>query len=102
MKQNKQQLRNSLNRLDGKSYKLYKDIKGECSFGHFTVFVDHVQGDPFASPSRIRVQLSKQMSQFPVNIFHNRSRSVALRDFLARCFSRAVKKYSKRITEQAL
>jgi predicted ABC-class ATPase len=52
-----QQLSATLNRLDGKSYKAYRDIQGAWQFAGFTLIVDHCQGDPYAAPSRLRVQV---------------------------------------------
>jgi len=48
-------LYDQLQRLDGQSYKAYKSLKGEYNFADFTVMIEHVQGDPFAAPSRVRV-----------------------------------------------
>ncbi|MCP5055024.1 MAG: ABC-ATPase domain-containing protein, partial [bacterium] len=87
-------LKNKLFRLEGKSYKAYKDIKGEYQFDNFTVLIDHVQGDPFATPSRVRVRLSQTVARFPEDSFHSPSRKIALRDFLARCFYFACKRYA--------
>lgn len=42
--------------LDGKSYGAYKSLKGRHQLGDYTLFVDHVQSDPFARPSAIRVR----------------------------------------------
>ena len=49
-----------LHRMDGRGYKAYKEIKGEYSFPGFTLLIDHVQGDPFATPSRIRVRVEQK------------------------------------------
>jgi predicted ABC-class ATPase len=57
-----QQLRLTLNRLDGKSYKAYKDIQGAWQFSSFRLLVDHCQGDPYAAPSRLRVQVGARQS----------------------------------------
>ena len=51
----REDLRKSLMRIDGKGYKSYKDIEGAYDYVDFMLFVDHVQGDPFASPSRVRL-----------------------------------------------
>jgi len=95
MSRNKQQLKNILNQLDGRSYKAYNDIKGEFDFEKFMVLIDHVQGDPFARPSRIRVRVDQSIAQFPADTFHNHSRATALRDFLARCFFQASRKFAR-------
>ena len=80
-------LQRLLNRIDGRRYPAYKDIQGNYEFENFTLFLDHIQGDPFAAPSRLRVRLPMRLAQFPPNTIHNRSRLIALRDFLARAFS---------------
>ena len=35
-------------------------MQGSYDFGNFTLHIDYVQGDPFASPSRIRVVVPQQ------------------------------------------
>jgi len=79
-------LKSILRRIDGKGYKAYKDIRGSYDFGQFTLFIDHIQGDPFAAPSRVRVRVPQSVAGFPRDTFEGKSRSVALRDFLTRCF----------------
>ncbi|MEZ4323379.1 MAG: ABC-ATPase domain-containing protein [Myxococcota bacterium] len=44
-----------LARIDGRSWPAYRDLLGRWDLEGLTLFVDHVQGDPFAAPSRIRV-----------------------------------------------
>jgi predicted ABC-class ATPase len=95
MRQDYRQLKDILSRLDGKNYKAYHDIKGEFEFDDFSVIVDHVQGDPFARPSRVRVRVKTGRAGFPADTFHNRSREVALRDYLARCFCGAARRYAR-------
>jgi predicted ABC-class ATPase len=52
-----QQLSALLFGLEGKGYKAYRDIEGGWAADCFTLLIDHVQGDPYASPSRLRVQV---------------------------------------------
>ncbi|MBM6862049.1 isopentenyl-diphosphate delta-isomerase, partial [Clostridium saudiense] len=52
---NQNDLKKELQRIDGRGYKSYKDLEGQYDFGTFILSIDHVQGDPFASPSRVRV-----------------------------------------------
>jgi predicted ABC-class ATPase len=80
-------LQRLLSRMDGKGYPAYKDIRGSYSIDYFTLFIDHVQGDPFAAPSRLRVRLPLNVAGFPADTWANTSRLIALRDFLARVFS---------------
>ncbi len=80
-------LQRTLHRIDGKGYPAYKDIRGSYSFDDFTLFIDHVQGDPFAAPSRLRARMPMRVAGFPPNTRANGSRVIALRDFLAGIFS---------------
>jgi len=89
------QLAEILRRIDGKGYKAYKDLEGMYDFGEYLLLVDHAQGDPFASPSRIRVRVSQTLAQFPRDTFSNKSREIALRDFLTRRFAEASRRFCK-------
>jgi len=84
-----------LKEIDNRGYKAYHSLKGEYGHEFFTLFVDYVQGDPFAKPSRIRVRIENSVASFPHDTFYNRSRSVALRDFLARNFHYRAQSNSK-------
>ncbi len=88
-------LRSLLHRIDGRGYKAYKDIKGSYQFGEFALLIDHVQGDPFATPSRCRVRIDQNNAGFPENTYSNRDREVALRDFLTRRFAEATKRFCR-------
>ena len=93
--QSKENLRNALQRIDGRGYKAYKDIEGVFDFREYVLYVDHVQGDPFASPSRIRVRVRQDRAEFPQKTFKNKSREIGLRDYLARTFSDATEKFCR-------
>jgi len=92
---NREDLRGILLRIDGKGYKAYKDIQGEYDFGAYDLFIDRVQGDPFASPSRVRIRLRQQAARFPHDAFKNKSREIALRDYISRAFHEAGVKYGR-------
>jgi predicted ABC-class ATPase len=89
MTQTQQDLERHLHRIDGKGYPAYKDIRGSYEFDGFTLLIDHVQGDPFAAPSRVRVRLPMSQAKFPASTYSNGSRLIALRDFLSRAFASA-------------
>lgn len=91
----KEDLRDTLRRIDGRGYKAYKDIEGVYDFGDFLLHVDRAQGDPFASPSNIRVRVGQKCAGFPSETYRNRSREIALRDFITRAFFSASKKCGK-------
>ena len=57
-----------LNGIDGQGYKAYKRLRGTWAFPDFTLHVDHVQGDPFAAPSRVRVILSPETAALEDNV----------------------------------
>jgi predicted ABC-class ATPase len=89
------ELRSILHRIDGRGYKAYRDIEGEYDCGEYKLLVDHVQGDPFASPSQMRVKIPQKTAGFPKDTYQNRSREVALRDFLTRRFFEASRRFCK-------
>ncbi len=84
-----------LRRLNGKGYGAYKEIGGAWSFPEFVLFVDHVQGDPFATPSRLRVRVPMEVAGIPRDFYRNRPRKIALEDFLVRQLARWIPKLTK-------
>ena len=90
-----QTLDEHLRRMDGRGYKAYKEIKGEYQFPGFKLLIDHVQGDPFAKPSRVRVRIDRIASGFSHALSENRSRQVALCDYLTRIFYKNCGQYSQ-------
>ena len=78
-------LRRTLQRIDGRGYKAYKDIRGRYRLESDSVLcIDHVQGDPFAAPSKLRVEIPREVTGLPEDLFSGRARRLALADFLAR------------------
>jgi predicted ABC-class ATPase len=49
--QTQEDLKRILTRIDGRGYKAYQDVEGAYDFGDFWLLIDHIQGDPFASPT---------------------------------------------------
>ena len=89
------ELRQILARIDGRGYKAYQDIKGVYDFGEYVLSIDHVQGDPFAAPSRFSVRIKMEKAAFPSWLYANKIRKIALRDFLARAFEQAIGEVAK-------
>lgn len=89
---NERRLQEILDRIDGKGYKAYKDIGGTYKIRNFTLMVDHVQGDPFASPSRIRVRVDQKVAGFPAALFSNRSRKTGFEDYITRQVDKAIRR----------
>ena len=73
--------------IHGKSYPAYKDVYGSWSFPDFTLHFDYIQGDPYASPSRIRVRVPWSVTRFPEDVWKvSKVRRVGLCDYLVRSF----------------
>lgn len=87
-------LRRMLRAVDHKSYPAYKDLKGAYSFGSFLLGIDHVQGDPFASPSRLSVQIDGAKAAFPPAYYKEKHCRIALQDYLNRLFYQEIEKYT--------
>jgi predicted ABC-class ATPase len=85
-------LKKIISGLDRRGYKAYKQLKGRYDFGDFILYIDHVQGDPFASPSRLRARVMQQKAGFYSKLFSNKSRKTALEDYISRAFDRSIKK----------
>jgi predicted ABC-class ATPase len=90
-----EELKRTISRIDGRGYKAYKDIKGSYVFGLYTLIIDHVQGDPFAAPSRVRVGLPLERTEFPQDLWDNTVRRIAFCDYLARSFHGAIRRWTK-------
>ncbi|MFH7243451.1 MAG: ABC-ATPase domain-containing protein [Spirulina sp.] len=85
-------LYNQLHCLDGQGYGAYKSLKGAYPFEGFILHIDHVQGDPFAAPSRVRVEMSQAVAGFPAELWQTPGRAVALADFLIRAAYQATQR----------
>ncbi|WP_294188278.1 ABC-ATPase domain-containing protein [uncultured Clostridium sp.] len=90
-------LKNELKRIDGRGYKAYKDLQGQYDFNDYVLSIDHVQGDPFASPSRIRIIINKEKAKFPEELINENYKKIAVSDFLTRLFYFNINKYSEKI-----
>lgn len=77
-----------LQNIDHKSYPAYKDTKGSYAFGDYILSIDHVQGDPFASPSDISIYVEGRKGAFPKESYDTREKQIALEDHLLRNFGR--------------
>jgi len=89
-------LQRVLRRIDGKGYKAYKALKGVYDLGDYLLVIDHVQGDPFASPTKMRILMDIRTCGVPEDIYRGRSRRIAFCDYLTREFSKNALKISRR------
>jgi predicted ABC-class ATPase len=83
-------LRQLISTIDQCAYKAYKRLVGDYQFPDFLLRIDHVQGDPFADPSRCRVFIKAAHADILKSLYNTRSRSIALEDFLGRSFTNAI------------
>ena len=88
------ELREQLKRIDHRSYPAYKELRGQYDFGDYILSIDHVQGDPFAAPSRLSVLVSGSRAGFPAELFDTMPKRITLQDQLTRAFGRAIQKGS--------
>ena len=59
------ELEKNLMSINRRSYPAYKDLRGSYQFQGYQLNIDHVQGDPFASPSKLSIQVKKIQARFP-------------------------------------
>lgn len=91
-----QQLGDLLRDIHNRNYGAYHEL--ECEFKCaevdelvFTLGFDHIQGDPYASPSRAHVQVEAASAALPPDMFRAKIRNVALCDYLTRKFAAAAR-----------
>ena len=88
------ELRSLLNRIDHRGYPAYKDTKGEYQFPGYLLSIDHVQGDPFASPSKVSVHVKGKTAGFPQELYKEDYQRIALQDELTRQFGRRAEQFA--------
>ena len=94
--QSSAQLKELLHSINRKSYPAYKSLRGAYQFDRYILSIDHVQGDPFASPSHISVKLSHRDTKFPEEYYKDSLTRITLGDFLNRQFEQQVNHYTFR------
>lgn len=91
-----EELRQQLHSIHRRSYPAYKDLKGQYSFGNYILSIDHVQGDPFASPSHISVRIAHKDAAFPQEYYKDTLSRTTLCDYLTRQFEKQINAYTFR------
>lgn len=94
--QSSQELLELLRSVHRKSYPAYKSLKGIYRFPAYLLSIDHVQGDPFASPSHISVKIAHKEAGFPTSYYQDSLTRTTLADFLTRQFEAQVNRYTFR------
>lgn len=88
-------LKEQLEHIDQRGYKAYKKIEGDFQFPDYLLRIDHVQGDPFADPSRCRIFIDAATANIPTALISNRCRTIAIEDFIGRHFASAINNIAK-------
>ena len=90
-------LARDLTRIDGRPYPRYKELRGRrYALGGCALRFEHVQGDPFAAPSRLRVDLPAAALGLPDWARSGRDARRATADFLQRALHPALSRCSGR------
>ena len=87
-------LRNLLETIDHRGYPAYKETAGVWRFENYILGIDHVQGDPFAAPSRLHVEVAAGVTGIPAALYDTREKKTALEDHLLRRFYARAGKFS--------
>lgn len=88
------ELRELLKKIDHKGYPAYKETRGQYQFPGYVLNIDHVQGDPFAAPSKVSVQVKGAQAGFPQYLYDKKHKRIALQDYLLRQFGREVSAFA--------
>ncbi len=83
-----------MNRIDHRGYPAYKDTKGMYQFPGYVLSIDHVQGDPFAAPSKVSVHVKGAQAGFLPELYCGAHQRIALQDELNRQFGREAGKFA--------
>ncbi|MDO5417224.1 MAG: ABC-ATPase domain-containing protein [Lachnospiraceae bacterium] len=89
-----EELRRFLESIDRKSYPAYKSAQGAYDFGSFILSIDHVQGDPFASPSKVSITVPHPKAGYPASFFDQPWKKTALEDYLVRQFGQEIARFN--------
>lgn len=85
-----EELRGKLRSIDHRGYPAYKELKGQYDFNDYILSIDHVQGDPFAAPSRLSVHIPMKKAAIPAEYYGDYGKRVTLQDHLTRLFAKQI------------
>ena len=80
--------------IDRKGYPAYKTLHGTYQFGDYILSIDHVQGDPFAAPSRLSIFVPRKKAGFPAVLLDTDYKRCAAADYILRMFGKVLGKYT--------
>lgn len=88
------ELQTLLRQIDHKSYPAYKDTRGQYQFQQYVLSIDHVQGDPFAAPSKVSLIVPGRVAGFDKGCYEQKHRRIAFQDYLLRRMAAKIREYS--------
>lgn len=88
------ELKKDILAIDHRGYPGYKGLRGSYRFKDHVLSIDHVQGDPFASPSHLSVRIEGDKAGFPKDYYQDNISRITLQDHLTRCFGKALAPFS--------
>jgi len=88
-------LKSILEGIDHRGYPAYKATRGEYQFDKYVLDIEHVQGDPFAAPSQIRISVSGKIAGIPSKYYDKKHKRIAIQDYLLRKIGSEIAKNSK-------
>ena len=88
------ELEKNLMSINRRSYPAYKETKGIYQFDRYVLSIDHVQGDPFASPSKVSIRVLGKDARFPSILYDSYEKRIALQDYLTRKFHQGIDRYN--------
>ncbi|CAH0488421.1 unnamed protein product [Peronospora farinosa] len=94
------ELGDMLQQLNNRNYGAYHELERVFEYQSrvneslcFSLEFGYIQGDPYASPSRAHVTVSSVSAAFPIEMHDDRTRNVALCDYLTRVFAASARSY---------
>ena len=84
----------ALMQRDRRSYTAYRDLCGCYDMNTFKLHIDHVQADPFAAPSRVRVCVPARIAAYPAHTYSSQSRTTALCTYLIDEFAARARRWN--------
>lgn len=91
-----EELRKLLQQIDHKSYPAYKQTSGSYQWGNYIFTIEHVQGDPFAAPSKVSIFVPGKIAGFEACFYDSRVKRIAFQDHLLRRMAMVIRDYSFR------
>ncbi|PTH61585.1 ATPase [Staphylococcus arlettae] len=85
----------TLQSLDGQKYGAYKRLADTYAYDNFQLAIDHIQADPYAPPSKVRVIINKVTTGIPEHLVDTKLKRIATSDFLTRNIYNEIHKLTK-------